>query len=115
MIISCASAISTRLPETAIAPIPATCPAEVTQVIEMSIAAIGGMPIFTAVIPNANDTDRYPRPIGRPSFKPFRYSDRAGGSVLLLEIVSVSDIMLPFPLFYAEYICNFIIVAQTGG
>ena len=55
--------------------IPATCPAEVTQVIEISIAAITGIPIFTAVIPNAKDTERYPSPMGSPSLNPMRYSE----------------------------------------
>ena len=70
--ISCASAISTRPPCAAIMPMPATCPADVRFVIEMRIAASGGMPIVTAVIPNVKDTERYPSAIGSPPCSPSR-------------------------------------------
>ena len=49
---------------------PANCPAEVRFVIEMSRAPHTGRPPLTAIIPNVKETDRYPSPIGIPSFNP---------------------------------------------
>ncbi len=51
--------------------IPANCPAEVRLVIDMIIAAHGGMPAPTASIPKENDTGIYPSAIGMLSFAPF--------------------------------------------
>ncbi len=52
-------------------PIPANCPAEVRFVMDISTADHHGKPMDTAMIPKENDTDRYPSPMGIPSFNPF--------------------------------------------
>ena len=65
--ISCARAISSRVPAAEIMVRPATCPAEVRFVIEIIVAASQEIPLETADIPKLKDTDRYPKPMGIPS------------------------------------------------
>ncbi len=65
-------------------------------------------PALTAIIPNANDTERYPRPIGIPSFNPTEK--------LLLGLFILQSSLLTFnyipsiktdniPMQAYEYIC----------
>ena len=49
---------------------PSACPAEVRFVREMIKALSTDIPSLTAVMPKPKDTERYPRPIGIPSFMP---------------------------------------------
>ena len=57
-------------PAVVIIPRPATCPAEVILSNEIKPACIQDKPFETARIPKVKDTDRYPKPMGRPSLTP---------------------------------------------
>ena len=46
------------------------CPALVRLVSDIITATSTGTPLETAIIPNVKDTDKYPKPIGMPSFNP---------------------------------------------
>jgi hypothetical protein len=48
----------------------ANCPAEVTQVMEISNASPKESPCSVAKIPNAKETDRYPKQMGTPAKSP---------------------------------------------
>ena len=50
---------------------PANCPADVKFVIEIAMASQKYKPEFTAKIPKAKETDKYPKAIGIPSFIPW--------------------------------------------
>ena len=62
--------ISKKVPSEAITVKPANWPAEVRFVIEINTDIKIGIPAIVACTPKAIDTDKYPKPIGRPSFKP---------------------------------------------
>ena len=67
---NCVAASSESEPAAAIIGTPASCPAEVTFVIEISRVSITESPDLTEKIPKANDTERYPRQMGSPSRTP---------------------------------------------
>ena len=73
--VNCTRIISRIVPPTAIMSTPATCPAEVRFVAEISEDAITESPALTAFIPNPNDTDNYPKEIGMPWDIPRKKSD----------------------------------------
>ena len=52
-------------------PMPASCPAEVSVVMEITTACHHAKPMVEAIMPNVNATDRYPSPMGIPAFSPF--------------------------------------------
>ena len=66
-ITSCVTASSIRVPPEAIMGTAASCPAEVTFVMDISTVSNTVSPLPEANIPNAKATDRYPRQIGIPS------------------------------------------------
>ena len=70
--VNCEISIAAYCPGWIITLIPASCPAEVTVVIEMMTACHHSNPMEIAIIPNVKDTDRYPKHMGRPSTKPFK-------------------------------------------
>ena len=64
------NAISVKAAPAASRSAPANCPVPVKFVSEITIGDQAGSPFCTAIMPNANETDRYPSAIGRPSFTP---------------------------------------------
>ena len=75
-------AISKYMPPDRMRLVPANCPAEVKFDMDIKTATHTGRPFSAAIMPNAKDTDRYPRQIGRPSFDPLRKA----GSCLREEV-----------------------------
>ena len=64
--------ISRKEPPAKIRAVPANWPEEVRLVMEISTAAQTGSPPSTAIMPYANETERYPRQMGSPSRRPLR-------------------------------------------
>ena len=68
---SWASASSISVPAFVIIGIAASCPADVTLVMDIRVACSGESPELTQNIPKAKATEKYPRQIGMPSLSPF--------------------------------------------
>jgi len=65
------NASSARDPPAVIIGTVASCPADVTLVIDINSVSKTPRPLSVANMPNANATDRYPKQIGVPSIIPF--------------------------------------------
>ena len=70
MMVSCEISMDTYCPGTAMTQMPASWPAEVSVVMEMSKACHQLKPEDTAMIPKLKETERYPRNMGIPALNP---------------------------------------------